>query len=347
MIFLLQLLYSISHLPVACFKELVGSQCYSRAETKVQKVQNYQDLLQSYEVSASLQPVVQLVFFFVYLLSQMQQKANSQKQFKMESSGTQIHHIEEDLKELHNLFEQATRENSKQVLHHEIERLNKQKLFVSKNTKVINSCGQLEQAQPLLLEKKEDKSSKAQNDGNSDMFKKEQLIYTQLPSYGWEQDQSTVRVYMTSGLDGIGKHPKQNIDCEFTDNSLDLRVLDFNGKNYRQKIAPLNNLIDPAASKMKVKSNIIVLELRKHTIGKHWDDVKEKKSTLGGQDKKKRPEEDSNPLGAGGEDPQASLMNMMKKMYEEGDENMKRTIAESWTKAQSDKQGAGGSGMQF
>ena len=31
-------------------------------------------------------------------------------------------------------------------------------------------------------------------------------------------------------------------------------------------------------------------------------------------------------------------MGMMKKMYEEGDENMKRTIAEAWTKA-NDKKG--------
>lgn len=38
------------------------------------------------------------------------------------------------------------------------------------------------------------------------------------------------------------------------------------------------------------------------------------------------------------EDPNAGLMNMMKKMYEEGDDNMKRTIAEAWTKA-NDKKG--------
>lgn len=42
------------------------------------------------------------------------------------------------------------------------------------------------------------------------------------------------------------------------------------------------------------------------------------------------------------EDPQASLMNMMKKMYEEGDQNMKRTIAEAWTKSQDKKSGKGG-----
>ena len=38
------------------------------------------------------------------------------------------------------------------------------------------------------------------------------------------------------------------------------------------------------------------------------------------------------------EDPQAGIMNMMKKMYDEGDDNMKRTIAEAWTKA-NDKKG--------
>ena len=32
-------------------------------------------------------------------------------------------------------------------------------------------------------------------------------------------------------------------------------------------------------------------------------------------------------------DPNASIMNMMKKMYEEGDETMKKTIAEAWTKS--------------
>ena len=37
-------------------------------------------------------------------------------------------------------------------------------------------------------------------------------------------------------------------------------------------------------------------------------------------------------LGAG-EDPSASLMGMMKDLYNTGDDDMKRTIAESWSKA--------------
>ena len=37
------------------------------------------------------------------------------------------------------------------------------------------------------------------------------------------------------------------------------------------------------------------------------------------------------------EDPSASLMNMMKKMYEDGDDDMKRTIAKAWTEGQQNK----------
>ena len=40
-------------------------------------------------------------------------------------------------------------------------------------------------------------------------------------------------------------------------------------------------------------------------------------------------------------DPSAGLMDMMKKMYQEGDDEMKRTIAKAWTEGQ-DKKGMGG-----
>jgi len=36
-------------------------------------------------------------------------------------------------------------------------------------------------------------------------------------------------------------------------------------------------------------------------------------------------------------DPSASLMNLMKKMYDDGDDEMKRTIAKAWTEGQEKK----------
>lgn len=156
-----------------------------------------------------------------------------------------------------------------------------------------------------------------------------------MSKYGWEQEGNAVKIYVTSGIDGIGKHDKNNIDCEFSDQAVDLRILAFNGKNLRLKITPLNGLIDPAACKLKVKSNSLTLELIK-AKNKRWDDIKEKKKTAGSSDdnaktsdKKKKPSDIDNPT--------ASLMNMMKEMYETGDDQIKRTIAESWSKANQEK----------
>ncbi len=56
---------------------------------------------------------------------------------------------------------------------------------------------------------------------------------------------------------------------------------------------------------------------------KRWDDIKEKKKTLGDtSSSSKKDDKDADPSG--------SLMNMMKELYETGDDTVKRTIAESW-----------------
>ena len=44
-----------------------------------------------------------------------------------------------------------------------------------------------------------------------------------------------------------------------------------------------------------------------------------------------------NPKPDASKDPSAGLMDMMKKMYEEGDDEMKRTIAKAWTEGQDKK----------
>lgn len=45
-----------------------------------------------------------------------------------------------------------------------------------------------------------------------------------------------------------------------------------------------------------------------------------------------------------GSDPGSSLMNMMKQLYDEGDDEMKRTIAKAWTEAR-EKQQENGEGL--
>lgn len=144
------------------------------------------------------------------------------------------------------------------------------------------------------------------------------MKYETISKFGWEQGNGQVKVYIMSGIDGVGKIPKDNISCEFTDKSFDLRIHDLNSKNYRLRVPELQARIEIAESKFKVKSNSVTLYLKK-TKDESWTDVKPKQSLIS-----KKPDTKKD------EDPMSSIMGMMKDMYENGDEKTKRMIAESW-----------------
>ena len=48
--------------------------------------------------------------------------------------------------------------------------------------------------------------------------------YETITKFGWDQAKGKVKIYITSGLDGIGKIPKDDVVCEFEDTKLDLRI---------------------------------------------------------------------------------------------------------------------------
>jgi len=135
-----------------------------------------------------------------------------------------------------------------------------------------------------------------------------------------------------------------NNDFEF---KTDLKTVHFvaknlNGKNYVFDINELADKITPEKSEFKVKSgkskwiitwiqketfciclDMVVLMLKKYET-KRWDYLKMSEKKIA--DKKISPP-------AKDEDPNASLMNLMKQMYDDGDDEMKRTIAKAWTES--------------
>lgn len=127
------------------------------------------------------------------------------------------------------------------------------------------------------------------------------------------------RIYLT--LEGIGQQCKEEqIKATFTSDSLELKIHGYKGANYSFAVRKLNGTIQPEACKFTLKTNMLIVTLTK-ADSKHWEVLpyKESKFDMGPEKSK---------------DPGAGLMDMMKKMYEEGDDNMKRTIAETWTKSQ-------------
>ena len=105
--------------------------------------------------------------------------------------------------------------------------------------------------------------------------------YIPITKFGWDQTAPKVKIYITSGLDGVGSLPGGAVTCEFEDKSFDLRVQGLNGKNYRLRIMELQNRICIEDSKYQVKSNGVTITLVKFNKTESWTDLKPKKSLIG------------------------------------------------------------------
>jgi calcyclin binding protein len=124
----------------------------------------------------------------------------------------------------------------------------------------------------------------------------------------------------------VGKEcTADQVDVIFDKWSVELRLRGYRGQNYIFSVKKLFAEIVTADSKYLLKNNSLTLVLVKRE-NKSWTQIAYKEDKLGKPEKEEK-----------AEDPSAGIMNMMKKMYEDGDENMKRTIAEAWTKANDKK----------
>ncbi|EEF42655.1 calcyclin-binding protein [Ricinus communis] len=142
--------------------------------------------------------------------------------------------------------------------------------------------------------------------------------YVTLGSFSWDQDDDKVKIYVS--LEGV---EQEKIETEFKPMSVDIKFHDVQGKNYRCAIPKLNKEIAPEKCKVLVKPTRVIITLFKASKG-NWLDLHFKEDKLKPNLDKER-------------DPMAGIMDLMKNMYEEGDEEMKRTIAKAWTDARSGK----------
>jgi len=109
----------------------------------------------------------------------------------------------------------------------------------------------------------------------------EKLEYEQIKEYLFADDRVDPRalkdgddglhtkVYIK--LDGVGKISRRNIQCKFERKSLDLKVRDLNGKNYRLREPELWGEIYPDKCKYIVKKSKIILKLRKSDMETQWE----------------------------------------------------------------------------
>ena len=133
-----------------------------------------------------------------------------------------------------------------------------------------------------------------------------------------------VTVYVP--LHNVGSIDRDNITCDFSKSSFDLIVRDLNGKSYRLFKDHLEKDIEPEKSKIVVKADKVVVKLAKvkseYGSYDYWSKL---------VDNKRRTNKDGSHAK---EDPQKSIMKLMKDMYDEGDDQMKKVIGETFMKQQ-------------
>lgn len=146
--------------------------------------------------------------------------------------------------------------------------------------------------------------------------------YIPIENYAWDQgsyNSATVTVY--AELEDVG-NVKDRVQVSFDQHGFDLRVMELNGKNYRLLKDNLEKDIIASESTFTVKRNKVVIKLKKvkgEYSYEHWTSLTAKKKREESESVKK--------------DPMGGIMDMMKNMYDEGDENMKKIIGEAMMKS--------------
>uniref|UniRef100_A0AC34PWX5 Calcyclin-binding protein n=2 Tax=Panagrolaimus sp. JU765 TaxID=591449 RepID=A0AC34PWX5_9BILA len=152
-----------------------------------------------------------------------------------------------------------------------------------------------------------------------------------LATYAYDESDNFVKLYYT--LNGIQNLPAENVTAHFTDDSFDVHVTDLDGKDYTISAIGFTHPIDPEKSLVKQKADSLLVMMKKAKSGT-WSELLKIVHAKKNEEKMKADNMDVS-------DPQAGLMNMMKKMYDEGDDDMKRNIRKAWHESQSKKMGDG------
>ncbi|KAL3277028.1 hypothetical protein HHI36_012390 [Cryptolaemus montrouzieri] len=211
--------------------------------------------------------------------------------------------LKKDINELETLLKQAERQKVKDLLSIELRRL------VSEHVKLEESL------------KNEIVTIPTKNVSTPKRYQ------TKINNYGWDQSSKFVKFFVT--LAGVHTIPLENVVCKFNNKSLELEVKDLDNKDYNFVINKLLYAINPESSNWRVKTDMVIINAAKvdPTNWSHVTEIEKKAS-----DAKQKPF-DVDKSGP----PEDGLMTLMKNMYEQGDDELKRTIAKAWTESQNKK----------
>jgi calcyclin binding protein len=160
--------------------------------------------------------------------------------------------------------------------------------------------------------------------------------YAPIVKFGWEQtgDHVCVLAYDLPGVGALAKERPDAVTCSFERDAFDLIVRGLGGRDHRLRVTSLSKDIVPEQSGFKVKKGSVEVRLRKGGNFEHWVELSGKrarKAAGGGP-------------SAAASDPTAGIMDLMRDMYEEGDETTRKIIGESMIKSREEQMKGAGAG---
>ncbi|XP_053549256.1 calcyclin-binding protein [Bombina bombina] len=206
--------------------------------------------------------------------------------------------LQKDLEEVKELLEKAARKRVRDVLYVEQRKLETE---ISKQQQAKDSA-EVQKPSAIVLPMSSSYTVKINN-------------------YGWDQSDKFVKIYIT--LNGVHQISAENVQVQFTERSFELSVKDLNGKNYTMTVNNLLKPITPETSSRKVKTDTVLIMCRKKAEQK-WEFLTQVE---------KQTKEKEKPSLNTDDDPSAGLMNVLKKIYDDGDDEMKRTLNKAWVES--------------
>ena len=245
----------------------------------------------------------------------------------MEAQSPAIEMYQKDIEELEKLIEVALRPNIKRQL---TEYKNNLSNLMNEEKKKIEADKKKKEE-----ESKKEKKESTTTDKNESQIDASKLnaTFTTISKYAFDTSNNKfIKLYLTDGFDGIKTFNSSNIKSKFTKNTFDVCILGWKGKNYRFSCFNLSKEINPNDSYVKQTNSGLIVYLAKANSSDFWDSLEKKKGLFGNKDEDGMPALDKN------KDPNQSLMEMMRDMYQNGDPEMKRMIAEAWTKSRDEQE---------
>jgi len=222
-----------------------------------------------------------------------------------------IFELQADLQDLENLLQYTQRQRTQDLIRADIERV---RILIERE--YASTPQPVEKSATAMEEEKQPTPQSIEN-------------FQTITKYSFDQEGKLVKVYLS--LDNIGSLDPANIIFDVTKDSFDLKILNYKNTNLRLGFKRLHANVDPSKSKFVQKTNTLIIRLQKEKDG-HWPQLAYKEAAFK-PDKMDKADKTS--------DPSASLMDMMKNLYQSGDDEMKKTISQAWQKSQDQKDGTG------